>query len=148
MCYRMEIRSEADFVEALRARKLKATPQRVVVYRIIRGQPRHLTAEELLAAAACELPNVSLPTVYAALGVLEEMGLVQRVLALGGTAVYDSRLDLHQHAICRGCGAVQDLDVEVADGDALAAASAAGFTPERAQLTVQGLCARCAAIPA
>jgi Fe2+ or Zn2+ uptake regulation protein len=144
MGYGMRIHTEAEFVEALRARGFKATPQRVVVYRIIRDQPGHLTAEELLTAASRELPNVSLPTVYAALGVLEELGLVQRIAALGGTGVYDSRLDLHQHAICRGCGSVQDLDVEVEDGDAVAAASAVGFTPERAQLTVQGLCAHCA----
>ena len=139
---------EAAFVEALRERGLRATPQRVVVHRILRELAGHVTAEELLAAAARELPNVSLPTIYAVLSLLEEMGMVRRVSALGGTAMYDPVLAPHHHAVCRSCGRVWDLDANVDDGSALAAARALGFEDGHAQLTVQGLCADCARRPA
>jgi Fe2+ or Zn2+ uptake regulation protein len=139
---------EAAFVEALRERGLRATPQRVVLHRILRNRPGHVTAEELLEAAAGELPNVSLPTIYAALSLLEEMGMVRRVSALGGTAIYDPVLAPHHHAVCRSCGRVWDLDADVDDGSALAAAQALGFRDGHAQLTVQGLCAECARQPA
>jgi Fe2+ or Zn2+ uptake regulation protein len=140
------VEDQAAFVEALRRRGLRATPQRVVLHRIVRQLPGHVTAEELLEAAARELPNVSLPTIYAALGLLEEMGMVRRVSALGGTAIYDPVLTQHHHAVCRVCGRVWDLDAEVDDGQALQAARALGFADGRAQLTVQGLCADCVAL--
>ena len=139
---------EGTFVEALRERGLRATPQRVVLHRILRELLGHVTAEELLAAAARELPNVSLPTIYAALSLLEQMGMVRRVSALGGTAIYDPVLAPHHHAVCRSCGRVWDLDANVDDGSALAAARALGFQDGHAQLTVQGLCADCARRPA
>ena len=134
-------------MEALRERGLRATPQRVVLHRILREGHGHVTAEELLAAAARELPNVSLPTIYAALSLLEDMGMVRRVSALGGTAIYDPVLTPHHHAVCRSCGRVWDLDAEVDDGSALAAARALGFEDGHAQLTIQGVCADCARQP-
>jgi Fur family ferric uptake transcriptional regulator len=139
--------SETELVQALRERGLKATPQRVVVYRILRRGNIHLRAEDVLAAAAADLPNVSLPTVYAALTVLEELGVVRRVIALGGTTLYDTRIDDHHHAICQRCGRVTDLDAPTDLTPALTAAGATGFTPQRAQLTILGLCPSCAASP-
>jgi Fe2+ or Zn2+ uptake regulation protein len=139
------VEDQAAFVEALRQRGLRATPQRVVLHRIVQELRGHVTAEELLAAAARELPNVSLPTIYNALALLEQMGTVRRVSSLGGTAIYDPVLTPHHHAVCRVCGRVWDLDADVDDGNALAAARALGFADGRAQLTVQGLCADCAA---
>ncbi|HEX4215378.1 MAG TPA: Fur family transcriptional regulator [Candidatus Dormibacteraeota bacterium] len=136
--------SEVAFIRSLRSRRLKATPQRVVVYRILQERDGHMTADEVMAAAARDLPNVSLPTIYAALQVLEELGLVRRVASLGGTALYDSRAAAHHHALCRVCGKVWDLDVAVDDGPARLAATAAGLQPEQAQVTVQGICAECA----
>lgn len=140
--------TEAELVGALRERGLKATPQRVVVYRILRRGDVHLHAEDVLAAAAAELPNVSLPTVYAALNVLEELGVVRRVVALGGTTLYDTRVDDHHHAICRRCGRVTDLEAPIDLTPAFAAADRAGYAPDRAQLTILGLCPTCAGRPA
>jgi Fe2+ or Zn2+ uptake regulation protein len=137
--------SETELVAALRGRGLKATPQRVVVYRILRRGDVHLRAEDVLAAAARELPNVSLPTVYAALNVLEDLGVVRRVVALGGTTLYDTRVDDHHHAICRRCGRVTDLEAPTDLTPALAVAGRTGFVPERAQLTILGLCPSCGA---
>jgi Fe2+ or Zn2+ uptake regulation protein len=137
--------TETAFVGALHERGLRATPQRLIVYRVVRRLRDHATADQLLAAASRELPNVSLPTIYATLDLLEEMGAVRRVPGFGGSMLYDAREDHHHHLVCRVCGAVQDLEAEVDDKAALAAAGARGFQPERAQLTIQGLCPTCAA---
>jgi len=131
-------------VQALHERGLRATPQRLIVYRVVRRLDDHATAEQLLAAAARELPNVSLPTIYATLDLLEEMGAVRKVPAFGGTMLYDARGDAHHHMVCRGCGTVRDLEADVDDRTAMAIASSQGFRAERAQLTIQGLCTNCA----
>lgn len=136
--------AEAAFIAELRARGLRATPQRVVLHRILGGIHGHVTAEELLEKATSQLPSVSLPTIYAALALLEDMGQVHRVSALGGTAIYDTRRTPHHHVVCRECGNVWDLEAAADTDGAIRAATAAGFSSLSAQVTVQGVCAGCA----
>lgn len=136
--------SETAFIADLRARGLRATPQRVVLHRILRGIDGHFTAEELLARATKQLPSLSLPTIYAALALLEEMGEVHRVSALGGTALYDTRRRPHHHVVCRMCGKVLDVEAAADTRGVVQAAEAGGFTSLSPQVTVQGVCADCA----
>ncbi len=137
--------AEAAFIADLRGRGLRATPQRVVLHRILRGIDGHVTAEELLARATAQLPSVSLPTIYAALTLLEDMGHVRRVSSLGGTTIYDTRRSPHHHVVCRLCGDVEDVEAPADTRAVISAAEAGGFTSLSAQVTVQGVCARCAA---
>lgn len=137
--------TEAAFIADLRARGLRATPQRVVLYRICRGVHGHITAEELLEKATAQLPSVSLPTIYAGLALLEDLGHVHRISLLGGTAIYDTRQSRHHHVVCRVCGTVWDLEAPADTGGVVQAAAAAGFASLSAQVTVQGVCAACAA---
>jgi Fe2+ or Zn2+ uptake regulation protein len=130
---------------ALRAAGYRVTPQRLVVHRTMVALDRHVGAEELLEAVGERLPNVSLPTVYAALGALEDAGLVRRVPVNRGRTLYDARVSQHHHLVCRRCGAVEDLDADVALDPALSSASEHGFAPDGAEVVVHGLCAACTA---
>jgi Fe2+ or Zn2+ uptake regulation protein len=132
-------------VVALRERGQRVTPQRLLIHRALRDLDRHVTAEEVLSTVSDRLPNASLPTVYAALDLFEELGIVRRVPAGGGATLYDPRTEPHQHLACRDCGRVEDLDVAVDAGKALRAARRRGFKADRAELVVSGLCDRCAA---
>jgi Fur family peroxide stress response transcriptional regulator len=136
---------DSVLVERLRARGLRVTAQRVVLYRVLRELGRHATAEQVLRAAAPRLPQLSLPTVYAALDLFAELGLVRRLAPHAGAVLYDPGAEEHAHAVCRRCGSVTDLDGGLDPGPAHAAARAAGFTPDGIDLAVYGLCARCAA---
>ena len=124
---------------------MRVTPQRVLIHRAVRELDRHVTADEVLAAVSERLPNASLPTVYSTLELLEELGMVRRLAARSGAALYDPRIDEHQHLVCRSCGRVEDLDVPVDSVRALRAARRRGFQPSNAELVVSGLCGDCAA---
>ena len=91
------------------------------------------------------MPGVSLPTVYATLDLLESIGLIRRVASERGAVVYDPRTDEHHHLVCRGCGAIVDVDAPIEADALLSAARSAGFVPDHAQVVVRGLCADCAA---
>jgi len=130
---------------ALRAAGYRVTPQRLVVHRTLVELGRHVGAEELLGEVERRLPNVSLPTVYSALDALEDAGLVRRVSAGQGRALYDARPADHHHLVCRRCGAVEDLDARVSLSGALASARENGFAPDGAEVVVRGLCASCRA---
>ncbi|WP_217915631.1 Fur family transcriptional regulator [Miltoncostaea marina] len=141
----MAIVTDTTLHTALRARGQRATPQRLMIAATVRGLRRHATAEEIHTEVGARMPGVSLPTVYATLELLEDLGLVRRVATASGTAVYDPRTDEHHHLVCRRCGAIMDLDAPVDHGALLGAARGAGFVPDDAQVVVRGLCAGCAA---
>jgi len=133
-----------SLTDALHTRGLRATSQRLLIHDALMHAHRHLTAEQVRKAVADRLPGVSLPTVYATLDLFEELGLVRRLRAGAGAVLYDPRAEPHQHAVCRVCGAVQDLDVPIDASGALRLAEQTGFRPHGADTVVSGVCARCA----
>lgn len=139
--------STDDLAALLRERGQRVTSQRLVILRELRRRGRHVSAAEVTEALRDELPGTSIPTVYATLELLTELGLVRKLSVGSATALYDARLEPHQHTVCVRCGAVADLDVEIDSGPAWEAARARGFAPRGAELVVTGDCARCA-VPA
>jgi Fe2+ or Zn2+ uptake regulation protein len=131
-----------DLSTALRERGMRVTPQRVVLHRALRELDRHVTADELLEAVADRLPNVSLPTIYATLELLEELGMVRRVQR-AGTTLYDPRVDPHHHLVCTVCGSMEDLDFALHTAALERAAAERGFAHERIEAVVHGRCASC-----
>jgi Fe2+ or Zn2+ uptake regulation protein len=137
-------RDDAELTALLRVRGLRATSQRVVMHRLLRDRPRHVSAEELLSEASDNLPGVSLPTVYATLELFEQLGIVRRVNGGGGTLLWDTRADAHHHMICRRCGRIEDMDAPLDLERARRSAARTGFEPDRAEVVVSGLCVSCA----
>jgi Fur family transcriptional regulator, stress-responsive regulator len=132
-----------EIATALRRSGYRVTAQRLTVAEALSGAGRHLSAEEVMDAVADRLPNVSLPTVYSALDALEDAGVLRRIAAGRGPALYDADPVPHHHLVCRRCGAVTDLHADVRLDPALTGASAAGFAAEGAEVVVRGLCADC-----
>src|SRR6516164_6371685 len=127
-------------VGKLRERRLRVTPQRIVIHRALCGESQHMTAEQVLGRVSDVLPGTSLPTVYSTLELLEGLALVRRVGTGNGAVVFDSRVEPHAHTVCRQCGAIADLEGAAAPDDALRKAGASGFVPDHAELVVWGLC--------
>jgi Fe2+ or Zn2+ uptake regulation protein len=132
-----------DLTTALRERGMRVTPQRVVVHRALGELDRHVTADELLDAVTERLPSVSLPTIYATLELLEELGMVRR-LQRSGTTLFDPRTEPHHHLVCTSCGSVEDLDSELDSAALKRAAGRHDFEPERVEAIVHGRCRDCA----
>jgi Fe2+ or Zn2+ uptake regulation protein len=145
LCYVRDVQHTADTAlsEALRARGLRVTPQRIAIARALRELEGHVTAEVVYGHVSAQMPGVSLPTVYAALELLQQLGVIRRVATEGGTVVWDARVAEHHHAVCRSCGVIVDVDAELDRDEVVAAAQAAGFAVDDAQLVVRGLCAAC-----
>src|SRR3954453_15008277 len=114
-----------DIRSELRRHGLRATPQRLAVHGALHDLGRHATAEEVLERVHGTVPGVSLPTVYAGLELLADLGLPSRLHA-GRAVRYDPRADPHHHFVCDSCGAVTDLDSSVDLEPALAGLRAAG----------------------
>jgi len=134
-----------DLVERLRARGQRVTSQRLVILRALRRHGGHATVDEIHRAVLRDLPGTSTPTVYATLDLLVELGLARKLDVGVGASRYDGRTEPHQHMVCRRCGRIEDLDVEL-DVEALVrAADATGFQARDTELVISGVCAACAA---
>ena len=131
-----------DLSQTLRARDMRVTPQRLAVHAALQELGRHSTAEEVFERVHGAVPGVSLPTVYAALELLADLGLANRVQA-GRAVRFDPRTQPHHHLVCTSCGAVTDLDAAVELGPALERARALGAQTSGAEVIVRGLCAAC-----
>jgi len=132
----------AILTAALRERGMRVTSQRVVLYRALAELHRHVTAEEVARVAGQRLPGLALPTVYAALELFDELGLVRRIQA-GAAVVWDPVADGHAHLVCRECGTVVDVDVAIDATDAVRAVASAGGRVDAAEVVLRGLCERC-----
>lgn len=129
---------------ALRARGMRVTPQRLLIHRALLDLDRHATADQVLERVSERLPNAALPTVYAALELFEELGIVRRLAAGPGSTLWDPRPEAHHHFVCSRCGAVEDLEAPLDLDRVLHAARGRGLEPRESELIVNGLCAGCA----
>ena len=59
-------------------------------------------------------PRIAYGTVYRALHLLAEHGLVQELTFADQASRYDKRVDRHDHVHCLECGLLMDVDVPVA----------------------------------
>jgi Fe2+ or Zn2+ uptake regulation protein len=135
------VRAPHELTDAFRARGLKVTPQRQLLFRLLHGNDQHPTADTLFATASAEMPGIALRTVYQTLTDLVAMGELRQVTFGAGPARFDPNVDEHHHVLCEECGAVRD--VYVAGADHLEVLGLDGFEPESTAIVFRGRCPSC-----
>lgn len=127
----------------LRENGLKATPNRLMILKIIRENGYALSSDDIVKSAE-EIDKV---TVYRTLKSFETIGLIHQVPTDDGVARYapctngcahDHAHDLHAHFQCVSCGQVTCMDEELALPKV-----PTNFEVQQAQLLMKGLCPTC-----
>jgi Fur family ferric uptake transcriptional regulator len=131
--------------ELLRHHGLQVTAQRLAVLRAVSVRP-HGTADDIADVVRAEIGAISRQTVYDALGILADKGLIRRIQPAGSSARYEDRVgDNHHHLICRTCGRMVDVDCAVGAAPCLTAADQSGYEIEEAEVVYWGRCPDCLA---
>ncbi len=131
----------------LRTHGLRVTRPRTAVLEIL-AEGGHLEVEQIARRVRGKLDSVSTQAVYDVLGALARVGLARRIEPAGSSALYEQRAgDNHHHVVCRGCGAIADVDCVVGEAPCLEPSAAAGFVIDEAEVTFWGLCPTCQAPP-
>ena len=125
----------------LRARDLRATPQRRAILAALEADTGHLTAEEVYERARGQLPELARATVYNTLEEFLRVGLVQP-LGRPGAVRYETNVEPHQHFRCLTCERLFDV---YPPGDDWHGLASQGFVVERSQTMFEGTCPDCAA---
>lgn len=98
-----------DLRQRLSAAGITPTLQRMAVARVLLGAAMHMTADQVLSAARGHLPGLSRATVYAALQLFVQRGLLRELPVQGAAVVYDSNIGPHHHLYDIDTGQVVDL---------------------------------------
>ena len=138
---------DAAMTQMRAADQIYTTGRRELV-ELLAGLGRPATIPDLLETR----PKLTQSSVYRNLVILEEVGVVQKVVSSDDRARYELSEDLmghHHHLICLSCGVVDDFVVpDRAERNLEAALERAigntGFRPTGHRLDVVGVCARCA----
>jgi Fur family ferric uptake transcriptional regulator len=140
--------AEVDQVAASRLRQLgqRLTPHRRSLLEILRSAVHPLTIHEILDRGS----GLAMSSAYRNLTVLEQAGVVHRVITREDFARYELAEELtehHHHMVCSSCGLVRDLpsdlNIERLMKAVTARATEEGFTPSTHRLDIVGLCADC-----
>ena len=131
--------------DLLRAHGLRVTKPRLAVLEVL-AEGGHLEVEDVARRARARLDSVSTQAVYDVLGALSRAGLARRIEPAGSPARFEARAgDNHHHIVCRGCGAIADVDCAVGERPCLHPGDAHGFQLDEAEVTFWGLCPDCQA---
>lgn len=134
---------EQEIREKFRRSGYTLTSQRRAVLDALRRAKGHPSAEDVYLVVKRKNPRVALGTVYQALSVFEEIGVVESKHWSESPARYDLNVDPHLDIRCVECGQVSEIP-GVGLGDL--EADIRGSTPYRVTSTsivVEGVCPEC-----
>ena len=103
-------------INELKSTGLKATLPRLKILEIFqKGDPRHMTAEDVFRVLMMERSDIGLATVYRVLLQFEQAGILTRSNFESGKAVYElNEGEHHDHLVCLDCGMVEEFfDAEI-----------------------------------
>jgi Fur family ferric uptake transcriptional regulator len=124
----------------------RLTPQRTLVWDVLRGQEDHLSAEQICARVQETFPHVNLSTVYRTLELLVGLGLVRETHLGPGRRFFEIEEEVpHHHLVCETCGAVVHVHDEDLPGLGAAVETRSGFALR--EVTVFGICRDCRPTP-
>jgi Fur family ferric uptake transcriptional regulator len=134
-------------VTAIRERGRRVTRQRALIWdALVHAEGRHLSAREVADAVRAAAPDLHQATIYRALDVFVDDGLVRKSEFGDGRALYEIAAEhRHHHVVCTSCGAVVHVHDDALRGALSQIRRESGFELADAELTFYGTCPGCQA---
>jgi Fur family peroxide stress response transcriptional regulator len=135
--------SKPDIKDLLRERGYRVTPQRLAIYDAVWNAGSHPTASEVYELAEQRDPTMSKATVYKALQLFTELGLVREIGFRDDSTRYDPDTEFHINLVCTSCGKIEDYHCVDFDDIAPNLKGDTGFEAQSHHFEIYGLCVRC-----
>ena len=124
---------------------LKLTHQRMEIFREVALSGDHPDAETVLQGVRESIPTLSLDTVYRALWLLSDLGLITTLGTPHERTRFDANLSRHHHFVCTNCGLTRDFYSDEFN-DLRPPDSVKAFGQiDTTHVEVRGICRACAA---
>lgn len=120
----------------------RLTPQRVLVWDVLRENGGHMSAEEVCTRVQERFPQVNMSTVYRTLELLVGLELVRETHLGPARRFFEVEEEVpHHHLVCETCGSVVHIHDEDLGGLKEILQAEQDFTAR--ELTVFGRCGAC-----
>jgi len=136
---------ERDVREKFRRSGYTLTSQRRAVLEALKDFRGHPSAEEVYLVVKKRNPKVALGTVYQALSVLEEIGLIEAKHWSESPVRYDLNTEPHYDIRCTRCGEVAEIPGIEFEDFAARIRENTPYEVTNASLVIEGLCPHCQA---
>lgn len=134
---------ERDVRERFRRSGYTLTSQRRAVLDVLEGFEGHPSAEEVYLTVKKKNPKVALGTVYQALSVFEEVGLIEAKRWSETPVRYDLNLVPHHDIRCVRCGRVEEVPGLPFEDFAARVSEGTTYEVTSAALVIEGVCPAC-----
>lgn len=124
---------------------IKLTHQRMEIFREVAQSFEHPDAEAVYSGVRKRLPSLSLDTVYRALWLLKDLGLIATLGAPRERTRFDANLSRHHHFVCSKCGLTRDFYSDEFDELKLPESLKSLGRVDGSYVEVRGLCLQCVA---
>jgi Fur family peroxide stress response transcriptional regulator len=132
------------FEQVCRRAAVKLTHQRTEIFREVAQTGDHPDVETVYRGVRKRIPMISLDTVYRALWLLNDLGLIGTLGPSRGRTRFDANLDRHHHFVCERCGLTRDFCSDAFDELKLPQSIRAIGRIETTHVEARGLCRECA----
>ena len=130
---------ELHLAERIRNAGVRVTRPRLLVLSLLHEIGGHRSAEDLVEVLRSRRSTLPRASVYNVLNDLADHGIVMRVDAGPGRALYEAASTWHHHFVCRACQCI--LDVPCATGSKpCMMPEIQGLVVDEAQVIFRGLC--------
>ena len=137
-------RRMVHFEEVSRSAGVKLTHQRMEIFREVAQTGDHPDAETVYRGVRTRVPTMSLDTVYRALWLLNDLGLITTLGPSRGRTRFDANLSRHHHFVCQRCGLTRDFYSEAFKELRLPQSIKAVGRVEATHVEARGVCRKCA----
>ncbi len=132
------------FIDTLRSRGFRITPQREMVIEAIAHGGHHINAEEIYGQVHKRTRSVNIATVYRTLDLLVAEGLASCIDLGKGRVLYATyQHGPHIHLVCRQCGQVTDANQDLLSSLTQQLQKEYKFAADLQHISVLGLCKEC-----
>ena len=129
-----------DLKQELKIKHINLSHQRLKVLEYLTHNHCHPTVEQIFTALHNDVPTLSKTTVYNALRVLVESGLVRVITIEDNETRYDIVTENHGHFKCESCGTIFDFPVDI---DSLVPGVLSKFVINDKNVYLNGICPIC-----
>ena len=135
------------FIEILRQKGHRVTPERLRLFREIYDHHSHIDADELLRSMQARGRKISRATLYRNLDLLARYGFVEKRRLGGNRFLYEHVHQgmRHDHLVCGHCGRVVEFVSPSIEALQKEICRAHGFDPDEHTLQIHSRCQQCRA---
>ena len=117
--------------------------QRDEIYRILKSTNIHPIAEWIYQKGKKKIPRLSLGTVYRNLNQLYQKGAIKKFTFGSSLEHFDGCISPHQHFVCKKCGRIYDLDLDLEKDLKSKTKKIRRFKVEEVEVEFRGACSNC-----